>query len=524
MSRLGIKHFVLRHAGIAWLTVIAIIVTLPALLWGPSISDSSVYNYVWVTQFAEALGHGDVYPRWLARSFVGLGSPTFFFYPPIAFYLAALFDLAGLTTLQAINVCALFLTLASGLTMYAWLRALGGRALLGAAAYMIAPYHLMEVYFRGALAEHAAFVWLPLIALGIRSLPNRRGVVILAVAYGGLVMTHLPVALLTTVFLVLPLAVRRVARTPVALGPGLLAGGLGLGLAAVYLIPALTLQAHISIEELWGRHYQVQTWLTWSNPDLRNLSALLALIALAAVVVATGAAFQASVARPWAALAGVAAAAAFGLVPFVWDVPMLAKVQFPWRLLCIVEFAAATALALAQPERHLRALTAIAYVMALGPVLPHIVHRLGLALAMPDYVTLVERTMPDAPEYLPRGLVVQGLTETQRIPDVSAYRDLPPATTIVVTEPGSVTLRRAAFPIWRVVDAMGREVPTRGPLLTFDAKPGRYRVERVTVWQERVGAWTSFAAVLCLAALAIGGQRAARHASVPPVDHLRPGT
>ena len=112
------------------------------------------------------------------------------------------------------------------------------------------------------MAEHAAFVWLPLIALGMRALPGRRGVAAVAVAYGGLIMTHLPVALLATVFLIFPLAVHRVLQAPAALGPGLLGGGLGVGLAGIYLFPALTLQDHVSIEVLWTPHHQVRTWLT----------------------------------------------------------------------------------------------------------------------------------------------------------------------------------------------------------------------------------------------------------------------
>jgi hypothetical protein len=387
---------------------------------------------------------------------------------------------------------------------------------------MVAPYHLLDHYVRGALAEHAAFIWLPLIALGIRALPSRSGVVVLAVAYGGLIMTHLPVALLATVFLILPLAVHRVARTRAALGPGLLAGGLGVALAGVYLLPALTLQEHVSIEVLWTPHHQVQTWLTWADPSQRTFLAQLILLALAAVGVAVRAAVQTRAAWPWAVLTTVAAAAVFGLVPFVWSIPMLAKVQFPWRLLCIVEFAAITAFALARPDRQFRALAAIAYVMVLCPVLMKSGQALGRALATPDYAESIEINMPDAPEYLPRGYL-KSTEAIDEIPDPGAYAHLPLASTIHVTEPGTVTLRRAAFPIWRVVDAAGHEVPTHGPLLGFEAEPGRYRVERVTIWQERIGAWISFIAALVVAVVAAGPLFAKRDALIRDVGRSRSG-
>jgi len=60
-----------------------------------------------------------------------------------------------------------------------------------------------------------------------------------------------------------------------------------------------------------------------------------------------------------------------------------------------------------------------------------------------------------------------------------------------------VTMRRAAFPIWRVTRD-GSEIPSRGPFIQFDATPGLYRIERVTIWQESVGAATSLIGLLVL--------------------------
>src|SRR5260370_32727445 len=66
---------------------------------------------------------------------------------------------------------------------------------------MAGPYHLLDHYYRGAYAECAAYVVLPLIALAIRRIAERRrfGPVLFAVAYAALAMTHLPTALLISV-------------------------------------------------------------------------------------------------------------------------------------------------------------------------------------------------------------------------------------------------------------------------------------------------------------------------------------
>ena len=54
--------------------------------------------------------------------------------------------------------------------MQAWLGSawhLARAALFGALAYMAAPYHLVDHYYRGAYAEFAAYIVLPLVALSI---------------------------------------------------------------------------------------------------------------------------------------------------------------------------------------------------------------------------------------------------------------------------------------------------------------------------------------------------------------------
>jgi hypothetical protein len=44
----------------------------------------------------------------------------------------------------------------------------------------------------------------------------------------------------------------------------------------------------------------------------------------------------------------------------------------------------------------------------------------------------------------------------------------------------------------------GSPVPHQGPLISFDAQPGIYRIERVAIWQEKVGLAISMMAALLL--------------------------
>ena len=483
----------------------------PALLWGPGAIDSGVLNYTWTKQWSLALGRGELYPRWLPHSFEGLGSPTFFFYPPLAFLLSGLLDLAGLGAHRAVAGAALCVLLASGATMYLWLRAKTPHALLGACLYMAAPYHLNDFYDRAALAEFAAYAWLPVIAIAIEAQPKRWAGPLLAVAYAGLIATHLPVALLTSVLLIGPMVAYAAYRrsSPEILIRCAAAGAVGLGLAMAYLLPALTLQHHVSMRLLAAPSFQPWRWSLLHPSGGVKMPLLIAYSSLAAggAVLALGA--MRRNAAFWPLLALCVAGLSLNIVPILWTAPLLEKVQFPWRSLVIVEFAVVTALCMAPVRRGLLPL-AVA-VAAPGVVLLTGIAAVGMHTPYPPNHHVV---MTDAAEYLPRGalapevrkLVGRPPLERFRVPLVQgpARRVATARADELVVEadgPGVVTIRRAAFPIWRVTHD-GRVVDhLPGPLLRFPVEAGRYRIARAALREEALGAAISLASLPLLLAL-----------------------
>src|SRR4051812_38568451 len=213
-----------------WLPWFAILtaaaaLTIPAALTAPRTNDSFWIDWVWLDQFAEQLRQGILYPRWLPLSHGGLGSPVFYYYPPLAFFLGSIFSLAGLTPYASL-IAAFFAAYAlSGVAMYAWLRNAAPRPLLGAMAYVVAPYHAFNFYSRGAIAETLATALLPFVMIGIRRLARgeRGGYALAAVSYGLLIAPPPPPAPLASLFLFLPHAflwvvggglARRVSITP----------------------------------------------------------------------------------------------------------------------------------------------------------------------------------------------------------------------------------------------------------------------------------------------------------------------
>ena len=265
----------------------------PSLILGTLQSQSAPQNLTWAAQFADQFRAGILYPRWMPKSFDGLGGPAFYFYPPLAFWLDGVVSLVTFNLLSVSHRLTLdgwLLLWASGLAMHAWLSTETGRArvaLWGALAYMAAPYHLLvDHYIRGAFAEGAAYAFLPLVMLGIRQMTGRRrhALLVLALSYGGLLMSHLPTALLVSTTVLPAYAIfrtRDVAQLLRVAGSGVL----GIGLAAIYLWPAATLQGWISADLLWTRFYRVDNWFLlapgrWPEPILMQIVASITAAAL----------------------------------------------------------------------------------------------------------------------------------------------------------------------------------------------------------------------------------------------------
>lgn len=210
----GARFFAATYSlvGHPWLIIAgaAILLALPAILFGFPNGHDTRYHLVWHTHFADQLWGGELYPRWLRDAAFGHGGPVFFFYGPVGFYVSALasklfaVDPHGRYAMAVAAAIALGL---SGGAAYLWLRTLAGQraAMLGAILYMAAPYHLaFDLYLRSAYGEFWAFVWMPLVLYFIRRarVPSIEAYAGLALSHGALMLTHLPTTLLFTPFAV----------------------------------------------------------------------------------------------------------------------------------------------------------------------------------------------------------------------------------------------------------------------------------------------------------------------------------
>ncbi|HEV7906225.1 MAG TPA: 6-pyruvoyl-tetrahydropterin synthase-related protein [Pyrinomonadaceae bacterium] len=259
--------------------------TTPMWLRGMPDAGDAVFHAMWYTNFARQFFAGELYPRWLSEMNGGLGSPAFFFYAPLPYYLTLLFTPflpSGAYGLRHLGASASLAVVASGFAAYLWLRKITDEnsAAIASVLYMWMPYHLgIDLYGRVAFAELWAFVWMPLILYCVALIQSGRAqfaVAGLALSYAALISTHLPTVLIFS--LIPPLvalcttetAQRRRATIFTVAGMSL-----GIGLAAVYLIPAMLTQDYVSLPDMQASRYG-ERWLQFPRFSLRDMESQLA--------------------------------------------------------------------------------------------------------------------------------------------------------------------------------------------------------------------------------------------------------
>jgi hypothetical protein len=357
------------------LLAVALAAALP--LWGPGIVNTrgggdSPFLLQRVHQMAVNLQAGVFPVRWMPDAAYGLGYPFFSYYAALPYYLAGLMVVMGLDILTAIQTTQTLGFLAAALAMYGWMRRLTARpwaAWLGAVAYTVAPFHLVNVYVRGdSLSEFYAFIFYPLIlwALGCSDggRPRRVGA---ALAYAGLLLTHNISALIFTPFVLLYGLMRRPDRRTLR---DLGALGLGLLLSAWFWLPAL---GESSLAQLgavtqgyfhYTNHFRAQNLVQnrfffdyslsspWTPFAMGLPQAVGAVLGGGVLLVRLAAARSG---RPQAVPPQATAHLLLGLListlmitPLskpLWDhLPLLPMVQFPWRFLSVQALFAAAAL------------------------------------------------------------------------------------------------------------------------------------------------------------------------------------
>jgi hypothetical protein len=271
------------------------------------------------------------------------------------------------------------LLLGSGIAFYAFSRRYGAPwiAAVGAIVYMLMPYHYeSDLWRRICYGEVAAYVWMPLILLALdKTLEDRRYLPACAVAYAGLLLSHLPATLLFSLLLAAYALLQSVllkSWRPVLLLAAMVA--LGGGLASFYLVPALAAQHYVYAPQMYDPHattahrlwtyefFNYRNWLFLDGRDspvprvatrVRNgLIYGTVMFALLSAVLYRAKGRQAwRDIAPWLlALAIVWFVVTPLSIPLFELVPLFKQVDFPFRIVIVADFAVAALFVVASQE------------------------------------------------------------------------------------------------------------------------------------------------------------------------------
>jgi hypothetical protein len=244
---------------------IAILAAWPLVRAGyPAIGDGLNHFYRLV-EFEHLLQHGVWFPRWATDLAYGYGYPLFNFTPPLTYYLGALFYGFGLSdanSLLAVYIAAWLLAV-SGAYRLAREQGEPAAGLVAAAAYGLAPYLYFNALARGALPETLGLGLLPWVLWACYRLalrPTRGFLLLAALLYAALVLTHLLTALLALPLIALfwlvawviqqPAPSIRIFQLPITNYQLPLSLLLGIGLAAYFVVPALLETRQVQISQL----------------------------------------------------------------------------------------------------------------------------------------------------------------------------------------------------------------------------------------------------------------------------------
>ena len=233
-----------------------------------------------VFEMAKSLRLGMFPVRWVPDLGYGLGYPIFNFYAPLSYYFGSVFNLFGLDALSATKIMMGTGIILAGIFMYLFVAELFGAAagVIASLFYVYTPYHALDIYVRGDVAEFWAYAFIPLVFYGLwKTYKNKSWlfVIISSLGYAGIILSHnltammaSPFLLFYILFLIVSLYRKKQKKEIMYLLSGLI---FGVAVSCFYWLPALAEMKYTNVLSQIGGganfldHYVCFSQL-WSSP------------------------------------------------------------------------------------------------------------------------------------------------------------------------------------------------------------------------------------------------------------------
>lgn len=207
------------------------------------------------------MGHGQFLVRWSPEINWGYGYPMFNFYPPFFSFISVMIFQVTQNMAVAINWACILFWILSGIGMFLFAREFWGDegGMLSALLYVYAPYHILDLYIRGAFAEFSSFAFFPFILLSIWKISRKVSLGFFLLGIGsifGLSLTHnimsmlfFPVAAAYMFYLFF------FEKRSLWIAYAVAMFIIGLMLSSFFWLPALLEKEYLNLNFLIGAHY-----------------------------------------------------------------------------------------------------------------------------------------------------------------------------------------------------------------------------------------------------------------------------
>lgn len=195
------------NKGIIFVFLISLLPLLNLLTPGLPVAHDTFEHVARIASFNISLSEGVLIPRWGGNLNWGYGHPILMFLYPIPSYAASLFHIIGFSYVDSLKLLFATTYILSGLFFYTWIKNFLGEkaAIVGSILYLFAPYRFVDLYVRGAIGEHVAFMFMPLILISIHylfksKLNNIKSIffhsVFISITSAGLILSHNAISLI----------------------------------------------------------------------------------------------------------------------------------------------------------------------------------------------------------------------------------------------------------------------------------------------------------------------------------------
>jgi hypothetical protein len=453
---------------LAGVVLLALPVAVPMLTSRMAQGDDALGYLPRQIEFHQNIAQGTLLPRWAPDLDRGTGQPLFLFVPPMLHYIAEVWNVAVSNFQTSINLATASLVILFAAGMFLLGRLYFGVAggFLCAAAALYAPYMSLDLYVRAALSEFSAFPFCAFALYGFAAFARsgrRRHLALGALAYAAILVSHFMVAFYVTPLLIGFLAVTAKRTVWPRLAMGLL---IGIGLSACVWLPIVFESRYVQLERsMQGSFHYTNHLLStahlldsaWGYGAAKTFGMGWGHLLLA------GFAWGAARERRWLKFFTCAAAAfcLLTLAPMAWvweELPILQRIQFPWRLLgpaalCLAALAAAAAPACERLGRFRWPAFACAMALLILPNLTHLApagyQDLDRRLWTPDYLARSGFETTTSGELRPKWMQTLPPFAGQRLRLVSGEGEIR-GLDARVHQAATAELATAYFPGWEV--------------------------------------------------------------------------